>query len=42
MRDVSLYPGMPVQTTVVIGERPFLEYLVQPVLDSRSRAFREQ
>ena len=40
--NVSLYPGMPVQTTIVVGERPFLEYLVQPVLDSRSRAFREQ
>jgi HlyD family secretion protein/epimerase transport system membrane fusion protein len=40
--DVSLYPGMPVQTTVVVGERPFLEYLIQPILDSFSRAFREQ
>lgn len=39
--DVALYPGMPVQTTVVVGERPFLEYLIQPILDSFSRAFRE-
>jgi HlyD family type I secretion membrane fusion protein len=40
--EVMLYPGMPVQTIVAIGERPFLEYLVQPVLDSLSRAFREE
>jgi HlyD family type I secretion membrane fusion protein len=40
--DVTLYPGMPVQTIVAIGERPFLEYLVQPVLDSLARAFREE
>ena len=37
----SLYPGMPVQASVVIGERPLLQYLIQPVLDSLSRAFRE-
>jgi HlyD family type I secretion membrane fusion protein len=40
--EVMLYPGMPVQTIVAIGDRPFLEYLVQPVLDSLSRAFREE
>jgi HlyD family secretion protein len=40
--DVMLYPGMPVQTIIAIGDRPFLEYLVQPVLDSLSRAFREE
>jgi membrane fusion protein, type I secretion system len=40
--DAELYPGMPVQTIVVTGERPLLEYLVQPVLDSLARAFREE
>jgi HlyD family secretion protein len=39
---VELHPGMPVQTIVVTGERPLLEYLVQPVLDSLARAFREE
>ena len=35
-------PGpAPVQASVVIGERPLLQYLIQPVLDSLSRAFRE-
>jgi HlyD family secretion protein len=38
---VHLYPGMPVRAMVVTGERTLLEYLVQPVLDSFTRAFRE-
>jgi multidrug efflux pump subunit AcrA (membrane-fusion protein) len=42
LADAELYPGMPVQTIVVTGERPLLEYLVQPVLDSLARAFREE
>jgi HlyD family type I secretion membrane fusion protein len=39
--DVHLYPGMPVRAMVVTGERTLLEYLVQPVLDSFTVAFRE-
>jgi HlyD family secretion protein len=39
--QVHLYPGMPVQAMAVTGERTLLAYLTQPLLDSFSRAFRE-
>jgi HlyD family secretion protein len=40
--NVKLVPGMPVEAYVLIGERSFLRYIIQPVLDSFHRAFREQ
>ncbi len=39
---VTLVPGMPVEAQIQTGERSFLRYMVQPVLDSFHRAFREQ
>jgi len=39
---VKLYPGMPVDVTVVTGERTLLEYILQPLLDSFSHAFVEE
>ncbi|SJZ85192.1 HlyD family type I secretion periplasmic adaptor subunit [Consotaella salsifontis] len=36
-----IYPGMPVEAYIATGERTFLEYLVKPIADSFSRAFRE-
>lgn len=39
--DVTLYPGMPVEAMIVTGERTFLDYLLDPVLRSFRRAFRE-
>jgi HlyD family secretion protein/epimerase transport system membrane fusion protein len=38
---IQLYPGMPVQALLVTGARPLLAYLVQPLVDSFARAFRE-
>jgi HlyD family secretion protein len=38
----QIYPGMPVETFVSTGERTFAEYLVRPLIDSFSRAFREE
>lgn len=35
-------PGMPADVYIKTGERTFVEYLMQPILDSFSRAFREQ
>ena len=35
-------PGMPADVYIKTGERTFLEYLMRPVMDSFSRAFREQ
>jgi membrane fusion protein, type I secretion system len=35
-------PGMPADVYIKTGERTFLTYLMRPVLDSFSRAFREQ
>ena len=38
----QIYPGMPVETFIATSERTFVEYLVRPILDSFSRAFREE
>ncbi|WP_353643025.1 HlyD family type I secretion periplasmic adaptor subunit [Mesorhizobium sp. WSM2239] len=38
----QIYPGMPVETFIRTGERTFVEYLLQPLADSFTRAFREQ
>lgn len=38
---VRLYPGMPVEASIVTGERRLIDYIVQPLTDSMSRAFRE-
>lgn len=38
----QIYPGMPVESFISTGERTFVEYLVRPLLDSFSRAFREE
>jgi len=35
-------PGMPADVYIKTGERTFFEYLMRPVMDSFSRAFREQ
>ena len=37
-----IYPGMPVEAFISTGERTFLDYLVKPIQDSFSRAFREE
>lgn len=37
-----IVPGMPVEAYINTGERTFLGYLVQPLTDSLSRAFREE
>lgn len=42
LENVALRPGMPVEAQIQVGERSFLRYLIQPVLDSFHRAFREQ
>jgi HlyD family secretion protein len=34
-------PGMPADIYIKTGERTFFEYMLRPVLDSFSRAFRE-
>ena len=40
--QVHLYPGMPVQALEVTGERTLLAYLVQSLLGSFTRTFRDQ
>ncbi len=37
----QVYPGMPVEAFISTGDRTFAEYLVRPLTDSFSRAFRE-
>ena len=38
----QIFPGMPVETYVKTGDRTFVEYMVKPILDSFSKAFREE
>jgi len=38
---VKLYPGMPIDVSIVTGERTLLAYVVQPLTDSFAKAFRE-
>ncbi|MBD0413132.1 HlyD family type I secretion periplasmic adaptor subunit [Oryzicola mucosus] len=38
----QIYPGMPVETFIATGDRTFAEYLIKPIMDSFSRAFREE
>ena len=42
IRQDQIYPGMPVEAYISTGDRTFFEYLVRPIQDSFSRAFREQ
>ena len=39
--DVKISAGMPAEVLIMSGERTLLQYLVQPVLDSFRRSFRE-
>ncbi len=41
LENVQLVPGMPVEAQIQIGERSFFHYMMQPVIDSFHRAFRE-
>ena len=41
-QDFSPTPGMPAEVMIQSEERTFFEYLSKPVVDSMSRAFREQ
>ena len=42
LEAVKLYPGMPADVLIITGERTMLEYLLNPIRDSFSRAFREK
>lgn len=37
----TLHPGMQAEVIILTGERTMIDYLVQPLLDSFNRAFRE-
>ena len=38
----QIYPGMPVDALISTEERTFVDYIVRPILDSMSLAFREE
>jgi hypothetical protein len=40
--DFRPTPGMPADVFIKTGERTFFDYIMRPVWDSFSRAFREQ
>ena len=39
---MTITPGMPAEVLIMSGERTLIEYLVQPLLDSLRRTFRER
>lgn len=39
---IELYPGMPADVLIVTGERTFMSYLMSPITDTFSKAFREE
>lgn len=41
MEDVELYPGMPAEVLINVGQQTVLEYLLTPITQSLNRAFRE-
>ena len=41
-RDVTIYPGMPVSTSIVTGSRSILDYLLAPLKDAFGGAMHEQ
>src|SRR5262249_25582903 len=40
--QVKLYPGMPVEASIVTGSRTMLAFLLEPITDSFAHAFREE
>jgi len=38
----QIYPGMPAEAFISTGERTFADYLIRPLLDSMSLAFRQR
>jgi HlyD family secretion protein/epimerase transport system membrane fusion protein len=40
--QVKLYPGMPIEASIVTGRRTMLAFLLQPFTDSFAHAFREE
>ncbi len=42
LKDVKLYPGMPVEVHIITGTRTLLSYLVSPLTDATFNAFKEK
>lgn len=40
--EVKLYPGMPVQVMIIVEKRTAFRYFIQPIMDSFTKAFREE
>lgn len=40
-RDIRLMPGMPAEIMILTGERTLMDYLLQPLVESFMRSFRE-
>jgi HlyD family type I secretion membrane fusion protein len=40
--DVALYPGMQAEVMIATGQRKAIDYMLGPIFESASRAFREQ
>ena len=38
---LDINPGMPAEVLIMTGERTMLQYLIQPLIDSLRRSFRE-
>lgn len=39
--EIELYPGMPAEVIILLGERTVLDYLLSPIYSSMNKAFRD-
>ncbi len=42
LRNVSLYPGMPAQVSIIVDQRSLFDYILTPIMTSFDRAFKEE
>jgi membrane fusion protein len=42
LKGLSLYPGMPAEVYIKIGDRTVISYLMKPMMDQLSNTFREE
>jgi len=42
LENVTLYPGMPVESYIITGSRTFMKYLFDPIFVSTKKTFREE
>ncbi|MGO8189850.1 HlyD family type I secretion periplasmic adaptor subunit, partial [Rhizobium leguminosarum] len=42
MKTIKLYPGMPAEVLIKIGDRTVISYLTKPLTDQMQQVFRQE